>query len=140
MRPAIERLLERIELDERGCWVWTAYVNPDGYAVLSPDPGHSQLAHRFSYVWHVGPVQPGMELDHVCRNRACVNPDHLEQVTHRENMKRSITRWRHQQVAQCPQGHDYSPQNTGISIQAGGHPNRYCKACRRDRSRARRAA
>lgn len=71
-----------------GCWMWTAYINPDGYGMFK-HRGAMRLAHGASYELHIGPVPDGLELDHLCRNRACVNPDHLEPVPHKVNVQRA---------------------------------------------------
>lgn len=76
---------------EGGCWLWTAHRNADGYGVFRFD-GQMGGAHRFAYRLLVGPVPDGMELDHLCRMRHCVNPEHMEIVTHAENVRRS-ERW-----------------------------------------------
>lgn len=68
-----------------GCWLWQAKLNADGYGVFSISPELSVLAHRFAYEVAVGPIPDGLVTDHLCRNRRCVNPDHLEPVTSREN-------------------------------------------------------
>lgn len=81
------------KVDKTGdCWLWTGAINNKGYGVFATDEGN-QLAHRVSYVMFVGPIPEGLELDHVyargCRHRHCVNPDHLEAVTHAENVRRT---------------------------------------------------
>lgn len=71
------------------CWLWTAHVNDDGYGVLKVE-GRTRPAHIWSYEYHVGEVPTGLELDHLCRVRACVNPWHLDPVTHAENVRRAV--------------------------------------------------
>lgn len=86
-------LVERFELyldtaTRPGCWLWTGALDPSGYAVFNSDMS-TKKAHRWAYQQWVGPLLPGMVLDHLCRVRHCVNPAHLEQVTHAENMRRA---------------------------------------------------
>jgi hypothetical protein len=69
------------------CWEWTSARTPSGYARVKRQ-GRDSQAHRVAYEVHVGPIPDGLELDHLCRNRGCVRPDHLEPVTHAENMRR----------------------------------------------------
>ncbi|HEY8766071.1 MAG TPA: HNH endonuclease signature motif containing protein [Dehalococcoidia bacterium] len=72
-----------------GCWPWTGVIHPLGYGHVNiPGTRNPQMAHRASYEFFVGPIPDGLELDHLCRNRGCVNPSHLEPVTHLENVRR----------------------------------------------------
>lgn len=138
MPTTLARLEAKIEFDESGCWLWTGYKHADGYGLVKVD-GKNRLAHRVVYEMLVGPVPEGLELDHLCRVRACVNPDHVEPVTHAENMRRSDSLrfgW-HREVTHCPQGHAYDEANT---YQRPDRPGRICRACGRERARAARAA
>ena len=78
------------------CWNWGKPCFPHGYGIMKLENGRMQSAHKWIYEHLVGEVPDGYELDHLCRNRNCVNPDHLEVVTHQVNMKRSpiIGRWK----------------------------------------------
>lgn len=73
------------------CWVWTPPLRPDGYGQFwVASKGRAIVAHRWSYEHHVGPIPEGLTLDHLCRNRSCVNPTHLEPVTRGENVRRGM--------------------------------------------------
>lgn len=125
MRPLIERIYAKVE-ESDGCWVWQGATS-NGYGVvgLGRRTDGTGKAHRVLYELLVGPVPPGMELDHLCRNRRCVNPDHLEPVTRQENIDRSPLMPGSR--ATCPKGHPYEGENLYL------YPNgwRACRACHR---------
>lgn len=81
------RLLNNIREDENGCWIWQKSLNEKGYPRIGVD-GRTTYAHIVSYQLFNGPVERGMDIDHTCNVKACINPEHLEQVTHKENIDR----------------------------------------------------
>lgn len=126
-----EQFWPKIDPDTNGgCWLWNAAIFPStGYAAIQ-HRGRSICAHRVGYEALVGPVPDGLELDHKCRVRSCVNPDHLEPVTHVENLRRSPIHVGSR--SECPAGHPYSAENTKIT-KAG---ERVCRTCRLKRQRS----
>lgn len=131
------RFLNKLDKDPNGCWIWTASIDRDGYGRFGV-PGKTRsewrmfLAHRVSYETFVGPIPKGLELDHLCRVRACTNPDHLEPVTRSENLKRSPLMGEAQKSkTHCPHGHKYTPENTRLTTLGG----RSCRTCERARIR-----
>ena len=117
------------------CWVWIAPIHRSGYAYIqSADGRRANLrAHRVSYEMANGPIPTGLDIDHLCRVRHCVNPAHLEPVTHRENQRRSpLIRdalW-HGARTHCVNGHLYDEENTAYT---NGY--RRCRACSRESNR-----
>lgn len=125
-----------MKVDKSGsCWMWTRALNHDGYGWFGVGRT-AVLAHRWAYEHLVGPIPNGLELDHLCRVRSCVNPSHLEAVVHRENVIRGEAGQHFGNRTHCPQGHPYSGDNLYVDYQ--GH--RLCRVCRkaqRHRSRTR---
>jgi hypothetical protein len=111
------------------CWNWTAARTSAGYSWFY-DGDAMILGHRFVYELLVEPIPTGMVIDHLCRNRRCVNPEHLEVVTHAENVQRGVPRKRY-----CPNGHEWTPETTYHPPSAP--QRRLCKPCMRARERAR---
>ena len=122
----IERFMGKI-VKTNNCWEWTGSII-DGYGQFWHKKRVS--THRLSYELFKGDIPQGMQLDHLCRNRKCVNPEHLEPVTTQENTSRGLTgKINHYQTKKinCPQGHEYS----GISNQG----RRICQICRTEQQR-----
>ena len=131
--PMAERFWRKVEITE-ACWNWTGSISGHRYASICDANGKMQLAHRVVYEMLIGPIPEGLELDHLCRNTHCVNPDHLEPVTHQENVRRGLAaatvRARFRLMTHCPRGHPYDEVNTHTT------PNgrRQCReCCRRNR-------
>jgi hypothetical protein len=78
--------------DQSGCWEWQGATKRGGYGHMSVD-GRMQLVHRLAWEVVAGPIEPGLEIDHLCRNRQCLNPAHLEPVTKEENVRRGSTKY-----------------------------------------------
>ena len=113
--------------------MWTATLNPDGYGRIRMRVGWVPLAHRALWETCIGPVQRPKELDHLCRVRHCVNPEHLELVDHAENVRRGNSGQHWAAKTHCPQGHPYDEVNTHTY-----DGKRVCKQCTYDRSTAHR--
>lgn len=113
------RIKEKTQRLENGCWVWTGRLNRDGYAEFT-HRGVLESIHRYSYRLFVGPIPDGWEVDHLCNNRACLEPTHLEAVTQAENKRRTAER-----RTTCRSGrHPWTPENI---YHHGG--DRKCKPC-----------
>lgn len=100
-----ERFMDKVIKSPDGCWEWTAATR-DGYGLFRVE-GKLVSAHRWRWEWDNGPVPEGLELDHLCRNRRCVRPDHIEAVTHKENVRRGDSGWKEAEKKTCPKGHPY---------------------------------
>jgi hypothetical protein len=140
-RSLAERFESKVARRESGCWEWRgAHFQATGYAVFTirsdrDGKWRPTVAHRVSYELHVGPIPAGMPLDHLCRNRGCVNPKHLEPISHRENVLRGEAPCA---IAvrenRCTRGHEYTPENTLVKKSG----KRECRQCSRMRDRIRR--
>lgn len=128
-----QRLNSKVDRTD-DCWIWTASTS-GGYGQIRVD-GKILKAHRVAYELFVGPIPEDKELDHLCRNRVCVRPDHLEPVTRSENLKRSPLVGKHPNQhankTHCKHGHEFTTENTYLKPDGKG---RECKACRRERAR-----
>ena len=122
----VKRFWSKVRKTPNGCWLWTACLNEHGYGVFELHR-RTFKAHRISYVLLKGQIPEGLELDHVCRNPKCVNPGHLEPVTHRENILRGDTVWGiAARRPTCVHGHLLSGHN--LYIRPNGSRN--CLQCK----------
>jgi hypothetical protein len=113
----------------KGCWLWTASTDGHGYGQFMFTRGRNIKAHRVAWTFLRGPIEDGLTLDHLCCVKRCVNPAHLEPVTHRVNILRSDGMSAiHKRQTHCIHGHEFTPENTYHY-----HGRRTCRKCARDR-------
>lgn len=122
------RVLMRVQILDDGCWFYKGRKDDKGYGAVTVYPNMERRAHRVVYEALVGPIPEGLSIDHLCRNRGCVNPEHLEPVTHLENVRRGYWGKNH-----CKHGHDYDVENT-----RWWRGRRFCRECDRIRHRVKR--
>jgi len=126
-RPILDRFWEKVEkIPFHTCWEWVGTISAaTGYGAFTVEPGHSISAHRAAYELLIETVPSGIVVDHLCRNRTCVNPDHLEPVTQRVNLARGLNG----QKTACPRGHPYSGVNLVLKRTPTG-VGRACRTCK----------
>lgn len=127
---APERFWAKVDKgDGSTCWLWTAARDKRGYGYFTPSPGHQVMAHRFAFELANGAIPEPLEIDHLCRTPGCVRPDHLEAVTHRENVRRGEGGRPRQE--RCLNGHLFDYRD------ANGRGR--CRSCTREAMRRHRA-
>lgn len=117
------RFWAKIRVRENGCWEWAGGIRQDGYAIFHLN-WRRWYAHRLTYETLIDTIPLGLQCDHLCRNRACVNPAHIEPVTQRENVRRGLLALPREF---CNYGHPYS----GPNLYVAPNGTRHCRACRR---------
>lgn len=137
--PLLERFMKSISPEPNsGCWLWLGAVDRKGYGTISIATGggkkRAAFAHRISHELFRGAIPTGMEIDHLCRLPCCVNPDHLEPVTHRENDLRGFgAPAMNARKTHCSSGHPFTPENTYYA--GKGRHRRTCRTCKQVWSR-----
>lgn len=123
------RFWSKVQIQHNGCWEWTAGKNEKGYGCFYSPAHANHKAHRWAYEALVGPIPDHLQIDHLCRNRSCVNPAHLELVTAQENISRGLVGQYQSKKTHCKQGHplkpckEYTKKDGSISI------HRFCPIC-----------
>ena len=125
-----EAILDRCVLDDE-CLIWLGAQNSKGYGSVYAGKGKTLLAHRVVFAEMVGPIEDGMTVDHLCRNKLCMNIWHMELVTRAENSRRKIEAQTH-----CKRGHLLSGDNVRLYTRASGQTSRVCRACKYEESTA----
>lgn len=121
-----DRFWAKVRKDENGCWNWTGARNSTGYGCVGVN-GRRYLTHRFAYEHLVGPIPDGLTIDHLCRNKVCCNPEHLEPVTAAQNNRRAAAL-----ITHCRHGHPLAGDN--LLITSAGRRN--CRECTNARRRS----
>lgn len=136
-QPLGVRLVTNMKI-ERTCWVWQGKLY-NGYSFInynSNGTNRTVAAHRLSYELFVGKIPEGLVLDHLCRNRACINPLHLEPVTNGENVLRGEgPPAKNARKTHCHKGHPFNEENTYVKVFPDGKSSRWCKRCKMYRTR-----
>lgn len=127
-----DRMASKVCVSDSGCWEWQGAKDRAGYGRFGDGRRHgTNITHRLAYMFVYGPIPEGKELDHLCRNRGCCNPDHLEPVTHRVNLQRGVQG----AVTHCKWGHELSGDNLKLARRKNGDLFRQCRPCLLRRAR-----
>lgn len=136
--PIVARFLPKFRHEDRGftthCWIWTSSVRPNGYSQFRYSKAKNGYGHIFAYEHFIGPVPPATTLDHLCRNRACVNPYHLEAVPHQTNVLRGEGEAaKNARKTHCKRGHPLSGDNVYVNAKT---KRRICRTCQKEATKA----
>lgn len=127
--PAETRFWKKVSTQPNGCWAWLGGTDENGYGKFSPKHAKTVLAHRFAYQLYQAEIPNGMVLDHLCRTPSCVNPNHLEPVTNRENVRRGLSGTLR---THCKRGHSQTPENVSVR-----RSQTVCMPCNREMAKKR---
>ena len=140
-RPVMDRFWEKVDKDPMipgSCWIWKAMKNQKGYGrfcMTRSGVPFRAMAHRVAYESVLGLIPDGLQIDHLCRVRCCVNPSHMEPVTCKENVLRGFCpSAMSARATHCPGGHEWGDSNTRWNIRGG---YRQCRICDKEWKRAR---
>jgi len=140
--PLYERFDVKVQREGDGCWRWIGMLDKAGYGRIRDErgrAGESLYAHRVAHIRWKGPIPEGCEVDHLCRNRWCVNPDHLEAVPHKTNMRRGMSPTMIiSRTGKCGRGHEVNSENMYFRKDRPGYW--LCRVCKRERRRLARQA
>lgn len=127
----MSRFNQKYNILENGCWEWTGKIEKSGYGRFWKN-GKSVFAHRFAYEIFNGVIPEKLTVDHLCKNRKCVNPNHLDLATRHENARRGNNKIaNNKSITHCPQGHEYDIINTYVKLNG----ERACKVCSKLRNK-----
>lgn len=134
--PPLTRILKGTTINENGCWSYQGSHNNKGggYCQFSIN-NKSIYTHRFMFEYYYGELDSSLVIDHLCKNSRCVNPNHLEQVTQKQNCNRGLVGSNMSTKTHCPQGHEYTEENTYSYKSKQGLFSRHCRICNLDHQR-----